>query len=56
MQVCSTRFARVISGNGTLTLSALDIAIAGAPSSPIALVSNLTGVGGTEATFLSMFL
>jgi hypothetical protein len=36
-------------------LSALDNAIPGAPSSPVALAANLTGVGGTQPTFLSMF-
>jgi hypothetical protein len=64
VRICDTRTGqtdnectgKTISGNGTLTLSALDTAIAGAPSSPIALVSNLTGVGATQPTFLSVFL
>jgi hypothetical protein len=63
VRICDTRTSqttnqctgKTISGNSTLTLSALDAAIVGAPSSPVALVSNLTGVGGTQATFLSTF-
>jgi Bacterial Ig-like domain (group 3) len=63
VRICDTRTSqaenqctgRTISGNGTLTLSAIDLAIPGAPSSPVALVSNLTAVGGSQATFLSAF-
>jgi large repetitive protein len=59
VRICDTRASqtanqctgKTISANGTLTLSAL----VGAPSSPVALVSNLTGVGGTQATVLAMF-
>jgi hypothetical protein len=62
-RICDTRTSspanqctgKTISGNSTLTLSALDSAIPGAPSAPVALVSNLTGVGGTLSTFLSAF-
>ncbi len=59
VRICDTRASQTanqctgetISANGTLTLSAL----VGAPSSPVALVSNLTGVGGTQATVLAVF-
>ena len=62
VRICDTRAGtgdqctgRTISGNSTLTLSALDSAIPGAPSAPVALAANLTGVGGSQPTFLSMF-
>ena len=63
VRICDTRTSEAanqctgksISTNGTLTLSGLDLAIPGAPSSPVALVSNLTAVDGTQATFLSAF-